>query len=195
MNRNFVASAVLLFAAAGAFAQSAGSTVQRDVNQQQRIENGLRNGSITTGEAARLEREEAKVDHLQAQALKDGNLTPAERTRLQHAQDKTSRDITSAANNGMTGDPQSASARRMQADVQRNINQEKRIGQGVQNGSLNNREVARLERGQAKVDGQEFAAGRDNHVGVHEQHRVQHSENLQSRRIFREKHDAQQRKG
>jgi hypothetical protein len=81
----------------------------------------------------------------------------------------------------------------MQADVQRNINQQQRIESGIQNGSLTNREVARLERGQAHVARKEARAGADGHVGAVEQQRIQRSENRQSRRIFRQKHDAQNR--
>jgi hypothetical protein len=81
----------------------------------------------------------------------------------------------------------------MQADVQRNINQEKRIQAGVQNGSLTNREAARLEAGQARVDRKEAIAGRDGHVNSLEQASVQRSENRQSKRIHRQKHDAQTR--
>jgi len=83
----------------------------------------------------------------------------------------------------------------MQADVQRNINQEKRVEGGIQNGSLTNHEVSKLERGQAKVDHKEFVAGRDGKVSAKEQARVQHAENHQSHRIRREKTDGNVRKG
>ncbi len=189
-------TALLLTLGAGAsFAQTpaagAASTVQRDVNQQTRIEQGLKSGALNTKEAAKLEREEAKVDRLQANALKDGKLTPAEKARLQAAQNQTSRDIYAAKHNGATGNPQSASSQRMQADVQRNINQEQRIENGLQNGSLTNHEAAKLERGQARVDRKEARAGRDGHVGAAEQAHIQRSENHPSRRIFKQEHDAQ----
>ncbi len=189
-------TALLLTLGAGAsFAQTpaagAASTVQRDVNQQTRIEQGLKSGELNTREAAKLEREESKVDRLQANALKDGKLTPAEQARLQAAQNQTSRDIYAAKHNAATGNPQSASSQRMQADVQRNINQEQRIENGLQNGSLTNHEAAKLERGQARVDRKEARAGRDGHVGAGEQAHIQRSENHQSRRIFKQKHDAQ----
>ena len=118
----------------------------------------------------------------------------AERAKLNAAQNKTSRDIATATHNGVNGNPLSASSQRMQGDVQRNINQQQRIEAGVQNGSLTNHEVAKLERGQAKVDRKEYVAGRDGHVGAKEQHRVQKSENRQSKRIHHEKTDAQERK-
>ncbi len=194
MKRTLVTTVVLLAASFGAFAQTAASSVQRDVNQQQRIERGLQNGSITSREAALLERDESKVDKLQAQALKDGKLTDAERARLKAAQNKASRDIHTAEHNGVNGNPLSASSQRTQADVQRNVNQEKRIEGGIQNGSLTNREVAKLERGQASVDHKEFVAGRDGKVSAKEQARVQRAENRQSKKIHHEKTDGDNRK-
>jgi hypothetical protein len=195
MNRQLITATLLALVSAGAFAQTTtAGTVQRDVNQQTRIEGGLQNGSLTTREAALLEKEQSKVDRLQARDLKDGKLTAAERAQLNAAQNKTSRDIATAEHNGVNANPLSGSSQRMQADVQRNINQEKRIEGGVQNGSLTNREVGKLERGQAHVDRKEYAAGRDGHVAANEQRRIQRAENVQSRRIYRQKHDAQVRK-
>src|SRR5437899_3104981 len=156
-----------------AFAQTTGSEAQRDVKQQQRIENGLKSGQLSTREAAKLEREEARVNRAEANALKDGKLSNAEKSRIQHVQNKVSRDIYAEKHNAQTGNPNSASSKRMQADVQRNVNQEQRIENGVKNGSLTNREVAKLERGQAKVDRNEYRAGRDGHVGAAEQRRIQ----------------------
>lgn len=195
MKRSLITTAVLLATSFGAFAQTAASTVQRDVNQEQRIERGLQDGKITTGEAALLERDESKVDRLQAKALKDGKLSRSERAELEAAQDKTSRDIHTAEHNGVNGNPLSASSQRAQADVQRNINQEKRIESGIQNGSLTNHEVSKLERGQARVDRKEYMAGRDGKIGAKEQARIQRSENRQSKKIHHEKTDADQRRG
>lgn len=187
--------AVLLAASSAAFAQTAAPTVQRNINQETRIEQGLQSGALNTREAATLQREEARVDHMQAHALKDGKLSAAEQARLTAAQNKTSKDIYDAKHNAATGNPNSASSQRMQADVQRNINQQQRIENGVKSGSLTNREAARLERGQSRVARKEARAGADGHVGAAEQARVQRSENRQSKRIHRQKHDAQDSKG
>jgi hypothetical protein len=193
MKRTLLVTA-LSMACAGAFAQTtAASTTQRDVNQQTRIENGLRNGSLSTREAAQLEKEESRVDRLQAKSLQDGKLSSAERTRLNAAQNKVSADIAADKHNAVTGNPDSASSRRMQADVARNINQQERVEAGIRNGSLTNHEVSKLERGQAHVDRKEARAGADGHVGKAEQAGIQHSENRQSRRVFKQKHDAQVR--
>jgi hypothetical protein len=105
-----------------------------------------------------------------------------------------SRDIHREKHDAQTGDPASASSQRMQADVQRNVNQQKRIEHGVQSGNLTKHEAAKLERGQSRVERREARAGADGHVGPHEEQRIQTAENRQSNRIYRQKHDAQVRK-
>lgn len=193
MNRSLIAVALSL-ACAGAFAQATtATTTQRDVNQQTRIESGLKDGSLSTGEAAKLEKQQARIDRLQARDLKDGKLTPRERAQLTAAQNKASANIAADKHNAVTGNPNSVSSQRMQADVARNVAQDKRIEAGVKNGSLTNHEVAKLDRGQARVDHKEAVAGRNGHVSAQEQRVVQRSENRQSKRIHREKTDAQVR--
>ena len=195
MNRTLLVTALIATAAFGAsFAASAqtsaASTTQRDVNQEQRIENGLQNGSITTRENSELQRDEAHVDKLQARDLKNGSLSPAEKAQLNAAQDKTSRDIHQARTNGIDGNPLSASSQRAQADTQRNINQQTRINNGVKDGSLTNHEAAKLERGQSHVDSREARAGANGNVSAGEQRRIARADNRQSARIHRQRHDA-----
>jgi hypothetical protein len=113
---------------------------------------------------------------------------------LQRAQDRASRDINSAENNNAKGNPQSASSQRMQADVQRNVNQEQRIEQGVKSGSLTNRETSQLERGQSRDDRAEAHAAKDGHVNEREQDRIQRQENRQSKGIYADKHNGRHRK-
>jgi len=194
MNRNLLVTALVATAALGAsFAASAqtnaASTTQRDVHQEQRIENGLQNGSITTRENSELQREEAHVDRMQARDMKDGSLSPAEKARLTAAQDKVSRDISQAKSNGVNGNPMSASSQRAQADVQRDVNQQQRINNGVRDGSLTNRQAAKLERGQSHVDAREARAGADGHIGAREQRGIQRADNRQSKRIYNKRHD------
>jgi hypothetical protein len=170
------ASAATAVIATPAFAQSAASEVQRNINQQQRIEQGLKSGALTTREAARLEGEEARVEKMQANALRDGNLTPQEKARIERAQNKVSQDIYREKYDAQRGDPNSASSRRMQADVQRNINQQKRIEHGIRSGQLTNKEVGKLERRQSRVNRMESRAGADGNVGPNEQRRIQNAE-------------------
>lgn len=190
----FLVAAGTLFSAA-AFAQSVGTEVQRDINQQKRIEQGLKSGQLNTREAARLEREESRVERMEANAMRDGKLSDSEKRRINAAQNKVSQDIYREKHDAQTGNPNSPSSKRMQADVQRNINQQARIEQGIKSGELTTRETARLERGQARVNRAEAQAGADGHVGANEQQRIQRSENKQSKKIHREKHDAQKREG
>src|ERR1700743_3433299 len=124
-----------------AFAQNAQNDQQRDVNQQERIEQGLQSGQLTTKEAGKLEKDEAHVDHLEQRDLKDGKRTPKETAQINAAQNRVSNQIYQQKHDGQVGNPNSASSKRMQADVQRIVNQESRIAQGAKSGSLNNREV------------------------------------------------------
>ena len=172
------------------FAQTVGSEVQRDINQENRIEQGLKSGQLSTGEAARLERGEAQIDRMESKALKDGNVSPEEAARIQRAQNRESEAINRSKHNNVTDNPNSASSQRMQTDVQRNINQQDRIKQGVQSGALTNKEASNLERGQARIDRKEARAGADGHVCAREQARIQKTENKQSNKIYRNKHNS-----
>lgn len=74
---------------------------------------------------------------------------------------------------------------------QRQMNQERRIDQGVASGSLTQREANRLERGQMHVDSMENRAKADGVVTARERARIQQAQNVESGRIYRQKHDAQ----
>jgi hypothetical protein len=192
--RILVASILVACSATSVFAQTAASTVQRDVSEQTRIENGLKDGSLSVQEASRLEKEQSQIDRLQAKDLKDSKLSAKERARLRSAQNKASRDILAAESNGVKGKPESLSSERMQADVQRNVTQEKRIEQGIKSGTLTNREASTLERGQAKLAHAQAKAGQDSHIGKREQAAIRHKENRQSEEIVDKKHNAQEHK-
>jgi hypothetical protein len=192
-HKTMLAVLLVMPVAAPVLAQSVGSEVQRDINQDTRVEQGLKSGQLSTGEAARLERGEGRIDRMESKALKDGNLSQAEAARIQRAQNQESGAINRLKHNETTGNPNSASSQRMQGDVQRNINQQNRIEQGAQSGQLTNREASRLERGQARVNRAEARAGADGHVNAREQARIQHRENMQSQHIFRDKHNGRQR--
>jgi len=190
----YVLFAFASVAAGATYAQNAANDQSRDVTQQQRIEQGLQSGQLSTKEAGSLERQEQHVDHMQANDLKNGSISPGEQARLNAAQNRVSSDIHADKTNGVTGNPNSASSQRMQADVQRNVNQQDRIKNGISNGSLTNKEAGSLERGQSHVDAREANAARNGHVGGREQSRIQGAENHQSNRIYNKKHNARLRK-
>lgn len=77
-------------AAAPAFADRVD---QRQSNQANRIEQGLRDGSLTRQEAARLKDEQARIAKLEREAERDGRITREERARLGAAQNRASRNI------------------------------------------------------------------------------------------------------
>jgi hypothetical protein len=186
--RTAAAIAVGSLFATAALAQTAAVPVQRDINQETRIEQGLRSGALSTREAARLERGESRIDRVEARDLRNGPLTPQEQARINRMQNAESRAIYDEKHNGRYGNPDSLSSQRMQADVQRNINQERCIQQGIANGSLNDRQVGNLEVGQARVGRAEWRAGRDGWVGGGQQAHIQNLENRQSNRIFAARH-------
>jgi hypothetical protein len=192
MKRITLLACVSVFALAPlvATAQSATATdVQRDVNQQQRIEQGLQNGQLTTREAGQLERGESHIDSMEKNALRDGSISKQEQARIQRAQNRVSQEIASQRHDAQTGDPNSASSRRMQADVQRDVNQQRRIEQGVKSGALTNRETGRLEGREGHIARDEANTGANGHVAAHEQRRIQTAENRDSRQIQRQKHN------
>ena len=178
---------------AAAIAQNAADVVQRDVNQRNRIEQGLKSGQLTTKEAGKLEREESHIAKMESNAMRGGKMTNAEKRRIERAENNASRDIYREKHDAQTGNPNSASSQRMQTEVQRNANQEQRIENGIKDGSLTNREAANLERGQARVDRKEANAEANGHVGAGEQQSIQNAENHQSKRFHREKHNERKR--
>jgi len=188
-------TATLALIIAGSFAlpvlaQTTASEIQRNTNQQQRIEQGLQSGALSTKEAGKLEREQTQVDRMEKNALKDGTLTSAESARIQSAQNKTSKSIAAQKHDAQLGNPASKSSQRMQADVQRNANQQARVEQGVKSGKLSNQQVASLERGQAHVNRAEANAAANGRVGAVEQASVQGKENVQSARVHNKKTNA-----
>jgi hypothetical protein len=68
---------------------------RREGRQQQRIANGIKNGSINPKEAANLERREASVQRQEQRdmAKHDGHLTKTEQAQLNRRENRISRSI------------------------------------------------------------------------------------------------------
>lgn len=75
----------------------------------------------------------------------------------------------------------------------RQHHQRERIANGVSSGELTRRETRRLAAGQVHLNRAERRAKADGEVTARERARLQHEANQQSRRIYRQKHDAQNR--
>jgi hypothetical protein len=68
---------------------------QREQNQQDRIANGLKNGTMTPGQAAHVEKQEQHIENQEKRdmAKNNGHLTKAEQKQLNKEQNKTSKEI------------------------------------------------------------------------------------------------------
>ena len=66
---------------------------QRQANQQQRIDAGVKSGELNQKEAARLQKGQDHVQRMEDKARADGKITKKEAARIEHAQDNQSKKI------------------------------------------------------------------------------------------------------
>ena len=66
---------------------------QREKNQEKRIDQGIKSGEVTKGEAARLDAQQGKIKVDEAKAKSDGVVTPRERAKLKREQNRASHNI------------------------------------------------------------------------------------------------------
>ncbi len=154
---------------------------QRLADQERRIGEGLKDGSLTAGEAARLQREESYLNREWARDQADGVITPRERARMERDLNRASRDIYNERHDAQTANPNNPINQRLgsQAD---------RIANGIQDGSLTNREAARLERGESRIAREEARFRRDGNLSPWERRKLDRDLNRESRRIYRDRH-------
>jgi len=72
---------------------AAGTVTDRQVNQQERIYNGVANGELTKGEVIRLEKEQRHIQVVKQRSWSDGHLNPKERLKIHNIQDNSNRHI------------------------------------------------------------------------------------------------------
>jgi hypothetical protein len=148
---------------------------------QEQIEQGLQNGSLSSGEASKMERDQQALDRAESHG--------ASQQRLDQIQNNDESQLNKLENNKVTGNPNGANDKLMQSDVQRNINQQNRIEKGVQSGQVTPGEEKNLERGQKRINRDEAnSKGHlENHPG--RQASIQRRENNQSKNIYDKKHN------
>ena len=73
----------------------------------------------------------------------------------------------------------------------RQVRQQERIAQGMRSGALTPRETMRLERGHVAIGRSIARAKADGMVTARERARIARMQNVESRRIWRQKHDRQ----
>ncbi len=158
---------------------------QRETNQDQRIANGLRDGQMTSGEAARAERTQSNID---SQVHNDrmangGTLTNQERQQVNREQAAASHQVYRDNHNANTIAPNEVN--------QREANQEQRIANGERNGQMTSGEAARAQRTQSNVAQQAHNDRAGNGGGLNQRQRqqVNREQNGASKQINRENHN------
>jgi hypothetical protein len=167
----------------------------RKENQQDRIANGINNGSLTAGEAANLESKEAKLNkETQAMRAADGGkLTAADKQKLQQQQNRLSNAIYKDKHNAQVANTNDSNGN---LPGNRAENQQDRIAQGIKSGQLTPGEAAKLENHEAKLN-KEIGADRAANGGTltqSERQQIAHQQNRMSNNIYHQKHDAQRQR-
>ncbi len=72
---------------------------KRQKNQQKRIRQGVKNGSITRGEFIKLQKGQKKTQKAKKRAKSDGEVTKKERLKIHRIENKNSRRIYRAKHN------------------------------------------------------------------------------------------------
>jgi uncharacterized membrane protein YebE (DUF533 family) len=200
MRRTILTVSILAVTASVAVAQTDTPGIDaRQANQERRIQQGVGSGQLTPNETYKLEQGQARVQNLESKAKADGVVTNAERARIQRAQDVQSQKIYNQKHDAQTvggvppaprtpTTPAQSAANAATID-NRQANQSARIQQGVASGQLNAKETYQLEKGQARVQNMETRAKADGVVTNREQNRINHAQNVQSRRIYNKKHN------
>jgi Skp family chaperone for outer membrane proteins len=74
---------------------------------------------------------------------------------------------------------------------QRQINQQKRIDQGVQSGQLTEKEAKKLDKQQARIDKKKAKMKEDGKLTKKERAKLKKDQDKASKKIYKEKHDNQ----
>ncbi|HZU29313.1 MAG TPA: hypothetical protein VFA04_27570 [Bryobacteraceae bacterium] len=179
-------SVLALALASAAFAQESVAGQRRE-NQQERIGNGVANGSLTAGETTHLERQEAGINHeiRHDRLANGGKLTNQERRQINRQQNRMSREIYRDKHNA---------ARQRYGNNEvgaRRENQQDRIANGIKSGQLTAGETARLEGHQAAINREVYRdrAANGGRLTAGERARVNRQQNRQSANIYRKKHN------
>jgi CRISPR/Cas system-associated endoribonuclease Cas2 len=199
----FIAGMTFLIAAEVAYGQAQAPSYgtsdpgiqQRMQNQEQRIDQGVSSGALTPKEAGKLEAEQAKIRQTEQRMKSDGQLTPNERQKLNNMQDRSSQHIYNQKHDAQTANVGQGGAGVNVNDPniqQRMQNQERRIQQGVNSGTLTPKEAGKLEAREAKIKQDEARMKSDGQLTAKERKKLNKELDHASDRIYKQKHDRQQ---
>jgi len=160
---------------------------QRQNWQEDRIEQGIRSGQLTPGEAMKLEQEEKGIRQEERQYKSDGKLTTDERKDLQKDLNQVSKDIYQEKHDTeiRPGVPPNTGASRTPGINMQERRQERRINQGLKSGELTPREAWRLQWGEQRLQRLEQRLKNDGDLTPAERTRLQGYLNFLNARINR----------
>ena len=167
---------------------SSQSINERKENQQDRIGQGVKSGQLTAGEAGNLERKEAGLNKQEQnmRAQDNGHLTTADKDKLTREQNNLSKQIYQDKHNSavQNRDPKSEVG-------QRELNQQRRIAQGVRSGQLTSGEARNLEKNEARINHEvrNDRAANGGKLTAQERRQVNQQQNKMSRQIYKDKHN------
>ena len=101
----FTGSISCMFVVATAFAADNDPGIQqREINQQNIINQGIQSGQVTPKEAGKLEAQQARIKQREARmaARDNGNLTAKDKTRITRQQNRASENIYNKKHNNRT---------------------------------------------------------------------------------------------
>jgi hypothetical protein len=198
MKRTYIGIlATLSLAASAALAQTStnpngapvtgASIEQRKDNQQQRIGNGIENGSLTAKEAGKIESQEKGLNTEERGMRQEngGKLTSSDKATLNSQQNKLSNEIYNQKHDAQV---QPKATNEVNA---RDRAQQQRIGQGVKSGSLTAGETANLEKKEAGLNKEEHndRAANGGKLTAGEKAKINRQQNHVSKQIYRDKHN------
>src|SRR5277367_5240145 len=157
----------------------------REANQDQRIANGLRSGQMTSGEAAKAERTQSKIDQQvhNDRAANGGKLTGQEKQQINGEQNAASRQIYNEKHNGNTVKPNAVD--------NREANQQQRTANGLRSGQMTSGEAAKTNANQAKTAQQVHndRTANGGALNAEQKKQINKEQNKNSKQIHNEKHN------
>ena len=164
---------------------------QRQHNQRERIQQGVKSGELTRRETGRLVNEQRDVRQLEREYKSDGTLTRDERQDLHQEQNQASQHIYNQKHDEQDRPP---AAVRDPGVNERQANQTGRIVQGVKSGELTHDEAQDLRTERRDIRDLEHTYKEDGTLTRDERQDLHQQLNQQSQEIYEEKHDEEQRK-
>lgn len=168
--------------------ENANQINQQKTQEQKRIANGIANGSLTTDEADRLEKQEGQLnqEERQMKAANGGHLTAADRAKLQQQQKQLSSDIYQGKHNAASRnmDPKSGIGKT-------ELSQQERIAQGVKSGQLTAGESTQLENGEANINKERYndLHANGDKLTAQERAQIKQQQKQLSKQIYKDKHN------